>query len=391
MTVPSALPRLRVAHLLLMTGLYFCAAGFMFQFPRDVLRMGGTPEQVGFLVSIGLIPTLLLAKSIGEWNRLIGGRWPAVFGGLVVILSNVLMLTADHVGVWMVVLRLLFGVGHMLMFITLFAQAAFLVEDPAQRATIIGWLAVMTQLGNAAGGAVGEIAYHHGAVAFWLGSSGFALLATILAAFWNVKPKPSPVAAPTDVPVKFGWPPEVWGIVAIAMAFSGVTQFIPPFVDHMVSSGEAQPFAASWFVTSALLMIALVRLVGGYYASRLLHPIVLHICHGVLLATLFAVPWMHTKYWAILLGLAFGVSYGWLYPALNALAFNRLPPETRGKVAGWMVTAYEVGFRLSPIGFGALIDQSGYHAMFFGLVITYCLILLVSWRADKRYLVPQGA
>src|SRR4051812_42257125 len=117
MTAQTAFPRLRVAHLLTMTGVYFCAAGFLFQFPRDVLRMGGTPQQVGFLVSIGLIPTLLLAKSIGEWNRLVGGRWPALLGGLVVILSNVLMLTADHVGLWMVALRLLFGVGHMLMFI----------------------------------------------------------------------------------------------------------------------------------------------------------------------------------------------------------------------------------------------------------------------------------
>jgi MFS family permease len=391
MNVRPALPRWRVTHLFLMTALYFCSAGFQFQFPRDVLRMGGTAQQAGLLVSLGLIPALLLARSIGEWNRLSGGRWPALLGGLVVILSNVLMLTADHVGGWMVSLRLLFGVGHMLMSITLFAQAAFLVEDPVQRATIIGWQAVMTQLGNAIGGTIGEHAYHYGAAAFWLGSCGFALLAAILAACWTVKPKAALVVSPNDVPVKFGWPPEVWGIVAIAMAFSGVTQFIPPFVDHLSSTGEIIPFAASWFVTSALLMIALVRLVGSYYASRLLHPAVLKICHGVLLLALLAVPWLHTKYEAVFLGLAFGMAYGWLYPALNALAFNRLPAEARGKVAGWMVTAYEIGFRLSPIGFGTLISYSGYRAMFFGLVMTYCMILLVSWKADKRYLVAAGA
>lgn len=383
-SAPSTIPRLRVAHLLSMTFLYFCSVGFLFQFPREVLRMGGTPQEVGLLVALGLIPTLLLAKPVGEWNRVKGGRWPALVGGLIVILSNVLMLTAHHVGGWMVALRLLYGVGHMMLFVTLFAQAAFLVEHPAQRASIIGWLAVMTQLGNAIGGTIGEMAYHHGNLTFWLGSAGFATLATILGACWTLKPVPRAVVAPPVVEIKSGWPPEVWGVVAIAMAFSAVTQFLPAFIDHLVQTGASQPFASSWFLTSALLVVALVRLVGGYFANRLLRPSVLRICHAMLLVIMLAIPWMHTQYQAVLLGMAFGVSYGWLYPALNALAFNRLPPEARGKIAGWMVTGYEVGYRLSPIGFGALISYSGYHAMFFGLVVMYCLILLVSWSAAKK-------
>jgi MFS family permease len=378
------LPRLRVAHLLLMTVAYFCSVGFLMQFPRDIIRLGGSAQDVGWLLALGLIPVLLLSRRVSEWNRQVGGRWPAVIGTLIVLTSNLLMLTVDHYGLWMISLRMLYAIGHTMIFGTLFAQAAFLVENPVQRASIIGWLAVMTQLGNAIGGTLGEIAFHHSSLAFWLGSACFILIAGVLGASWSLKPQtPSPVM-PHAYHVQGGWPPEVWLIAAAAMAFAGVTQFLPAFVDHLILTGASEPFASSWFITSALLIVAAVRLVGGYYAAKLLRPAVLATCHVVLLVTLVLVPWMHTAYQAVILGIAFGISYGWLYPALNALAFNRVPPEARGKAAGWMVTAFECGFRLSPIGMGALVTYASYRAMFIGLAISYTVLLFIAWCIARK-------
>lgn len=378
------LPRLRIAHLLAMTGLYFSSVGFLMHFPRHVLRIGGSAQDAGWLLALGLIPALLLARPVSEWNQRVGGRWPAVAGGVIVAISNVLMLWVAHVDVWMYLLRIVFSIGHTLIFGTLFAQAAFLAEHPARRAQVIGWLAVMTQLGNAIGGTIGEIAYQHGSASFWIGSVAFVLGATILGALWSFKPQVEARPADETNLLKTGWPPEVLCMVAIAMAFSGVTQFLPTFIDHLSSSGAMQAFPSSWFLTTALLMVALVRLVGGYFAERLLQPRALRTCHLILLATLVCIPFMHGRAHAIVLGIGFGLSYGWLYPALNSLAFNRVPAEARGKLAGWLMVAFEIGFRLGPIGMGALITYGGYGAMFFGVAVVYVAILMFARSAARK-------
>ncbi|RJG01906.1 MFS transporter [Noviherbaspirillum sedimenti] len=378
------LPRLRVLHLLAMAGFYFCAGAFLMQFPRIILRFGGSAQDVGWILALGLVPVLCLAGAVGDWNRRRGGRWPLVVGGIFAVLGNVLMLWVEHVGLGMLALRMLFAVGHAMVFGTLFAQAAFLVDHPLQRARLIGWLAVVIQVGNAIGSVLGEMAYLRGMVAFWLGSAGLGLVLVALGACWSFKP--AAVVAPAQAPaIKLRWPGEIWAIAAVGMAFAGMTQFLPAFIDHLGQSGVvAEPFAAAWFLTPALLVVALVRLAGGYFAAVLLRPWVLAICHFVLLLTMLLVPWMHGPRQAMLLGLAFGLSYGWLYPALSALAFDRVPAQARGRVAGWLVAAFEVGFRLSPIGLGALITLVGYGAMFFGLALAYAAVLLIGWGVTRK-------
>lgn len=386
------LPRLRVVHLLAMAGFYFCSGAFLMQFPRIVLGLGGSAQAVGWILALGLVPVLCLAGAVGEWNRRRGGRWPLVVGGALAALSNVLMIGVDQVGLAMLALRMLFAIGHALVFGTLFAQAAFLVEHPLQRARLIGWLAVVIQVGNAIGSVLGEMAYVSGVKAFWLSSAGLGLVMVALGCCWTFKP--AAAAVPAQAPaVKLRWPAEVWAIAAVGMAFAGMTQFLPAFIDHLGQSGAlAQSFAAAWFLTPALLVVALVRLVGGYFAAVLLRPWVLAVCHMVLLLTMVLVPWMHTPQQALLLGLAFGLSYGWLYPALSALAFERVQAHGRGKVAGWLVAAFEVGFRLSPLGLGALITHAGYGGMFVGLALAYAAVLLIGRGVTKKSmeLAPAG-
>lgn len=378
------LPRWRVLHLMAIAALYFCSGAFLMHFPRVILQMGGSAQDVGWLLALGLIPVLLLAGAVGEWNRRRGGRWPLAVGGLLAAASNALMLSVDHVGMWMIVLRLSFAVGHAMVFGSLFAQAAFLVDHPLQRAKLIGWLAVVIQLGNALGSVLGEVAYYQGERAFWLGSAGIGLTVAMLGACWSLKPPASAMVPQISAAEKLRWPAEVWVIAAVGMAFAGLTQFLPAFIDQLGQDGMgAPPFAAAWFITPAMLVIALVRLVGGYFAAVLLRPWVLAVCHLILLLTLVLVPWMHTVQQAVWLGIFFGLSYGWLYPALSSLAFDHVPPETRGKVAGWLVAAFEVGFRLSPIGLGALIYHAGYGVMFIGLALAYATILLIAWGVTR--------
>jgi|GEM_PF-4934421 len=378
------LPYLRIAHLTLLAGIYFCSTSFMMQFPRYVLRIGGSADDVGWLLALGLPPALLLSSHVGEWNRRFGGRWPATVGCLLVIGCNLAMLAVEQVDSMLVALRLLYAVGHSIVFASLFTQAALMVDHPAQRAKIIGWLAVAIQIGNAIGGTVGELAYLRGNLHYWLENVAIASIALILAFCWRNPPVAAGTSDATPA-ARVRWPGELWALAGVGMAFAGLLQFLPAFVEHICQSGRvAEPFIAAWFITPALLVVAGVRVVGGQYAATLLRPQVLVACHLLLLITIMAVPDMNTRGEAVVLALLFGLGYGWLYPALSTLAFSHTPPEARGRVAGWVVAAFEIGYRGSSIGLGLMITHFGYAAMFYGLVGAYCLILAIaSWQSHR--------
>jgi len=386
--VTNTIPRLRVLQLTALAAIYFCSTAFMMQFPRYVLLIGGSAEDVGWLLALGLPPALLLSGRVGDWNRRIGGRLPAIAGCLLVIVCNLLMLTVDRLDWVMVALRLFYAIGHSIVFATLFTQAALMVDHPVQRAKIIGWLAIAIQLGNAAGGTLGELAYLRGTANYWLENVAIASLALILAALWPNRP--APTSAPPSVAAgKVRWPGELWSMAAVGIAFAGLLQFLPAFVEYIGRSGQvAEPFIAAWFITPALLVVAGVRLIGGFYAASLLRPQVLIACHLLLLTTLLLVPDMHNREQAVGLALMFGLGYGWLYPALSTLAFSHAPPEARGKVAGWVVAAFEIGYRGSSVGLGLMITHYGYSAMFYSLVAAYCVLLAIAWRQAQRLTYP---
>jgi MFS family permease len=375
----SFLPK-SITNLFILTGIYFCTGAFTMQFPRYVLKLGGTAQDAGWLIAIGLLPTLFLGPTIGDWVRRVGTRKPIQIGLAIAILANLLMLTVQALGPWLIAIRLIAAFGHTIVFVTVITSAAILVDHPVQRAQVMGWLAVVIQLGNAVGGLVGELAYKAGNVTYWVACAAITVVVLVLS-IWSSSQTVTP-EKPNDqdaakTPAHVGWPAELWALAAVGMAFAGLSQFIPTYIEHLGNTGVLHEiFAAAWFLTPALLIIASVRLVGGYYAARLLRPQVLLACHGLLIATMLLLPWMNSRIEAILFAVMFGLSYGWLYPALSSLSFARVVPEARGRLSGRVVIAFELGYRIGPIGLGALITNAGYPAMFMAMAAGYITLLV---------------
>jgi len=380
MTSESPLPRAALINLYLLAGIYFCTGAFTMQFPRYILNMGGTATTAGWLIAIGLLPTLFLGPAIGDWVRRKGTRMPVQLGLGIAILANLLMLSVDSIGTWMIFIRLVAAFGHTIVSVVLITSAAMLVEHPVQRAQVIGWLAVVIQVGNALGGLVGELAYQAGNFWYWMGCALITCVAVVLS-IWSAARFEVPTLTndsnAQDKAPHVGWPLELWALGAVGMAFAGLSQFMPTYIEYLGKTGALQQvFAAAWFLTPALLVIASVRLVGGYFAAKLLRPSILMTCHGLLLATIILLPWIHNRTEAVILAIMFGLSYGWLYPALSSLAFTRVPAEARGRVSGRLVIAFELGYRIGPIGLGALITNASYPSMFMGLAVSYVAIIL---------------
>ena len=376
-------PKGRIAHLLLLAAVYFCSTAFLMQFPRYVMQLGGTAQEAGWLLALGLIPALLLGGPVGDWNRRHGGRWPAVFACVLVLPTHLAMIGFTEINLSFVLLRFIYSIGHSILFVTLFAQAGLMVSHPLRRAQLIGWLSVSIQLGNALGGTLGELAYGQGMTVYWGACAAIGTLALLGALGWRDVASVAAIASAetkNEKAMPASWPIELWAVVAVGMAFSVLSQFLPAFIEQLRSSGElAAPFAAAWFITPALLVVAAVRLFAGWLGGTMLRPGVLLVCHGLLVLSLLAVPGMHSREYAVVTAIVFGLGYGWLYPALNALAVNRATPAQRGRIAGWLVAAFEIGFRLGPVALGIVITEFGYPTMFYSLVLGYCLLLMIAW------------
>jgi MFS family permease len=64
------------------------------------------------------------------------------------------------------------------------------------------------------------------------------------------------------------------------------------------------------------------------------------------------------------LGLGLGVAHGLLYPALNALLVASTPVGARGVVMTSYNGAFNLGFAMSVVSFGAIAENAGFPSIF---------------------------
>jgi predicted MFS family arabinose efflux permease len=122
------------------------------------------------------------------------------------------------------------------------------------------------------------------------------------------------------------------------------------------------------------------RTLDGPYRS-----FILRFCHAGLLISLIAIPFISSLTSSILIAIGFGLSYGLIYPSLNAEVLTICPAQHRGKVSGALTLVFETGFRgYAPIA-GSLIVLSGYSALFWTTALIYLAGLFI-YYLHKRHL-----
>jgi MFS family permease len=68
--------------------------------------------------------------------------------------------------------------------------------------------------------------------------------------------------------------------------------------------------------------------------------------------------------WLFGIGLGLGLAHGLLYPALNALLVETSPVGARGIVMTSYNGAFNLGFAMSVVSFGAIAEIAGYPTIF---------------------------
>jgi MFS family permease len=185
----------------------------------------------------------------------------------------------------------------------------------------------------------------------------------------------------------FGQLPRTYWFLVAGMFVNRVGAFVLPFLslylkDHeRLSAGEISAVLACWGVGTIV-----AGLLGGHLADRWGRKptMLLSLLGGaVVLAGLGSA---HGAFALAALALAFGVVAELYRPAVAAAIADLVAPLDRPRAFGHLTWAYNLGFAVSPLLAGLLIDHAGYVWLFAGDAVTMVLaaVLLAGCVSETR-------
>ncbi|KAB7623708.1 MFS transporter [Alkalilimnicola sp. S0819] len=355
--------------LLLTAGGYFCGLSFLLLLPKYLRDLGATEQELGWLVGIPLIPFLILAPLVGRLADRVPPRRLATLGLVITLISQLGFMAVEQVGVLAYALRLLGGVGHALVFTTVFTLVARCLSAE-YKAQGVAYFTVVVQSGNILGSFVGALVLtRFGGAAFFLLSA--VLIGGAVVLLHQVRPaaQEAPVSAGAGLADGVAMEQSVLGVLALILvlggAFGMVLQFVPTYFDALFESGAVTlPINSAWFLTATLLTVALARLLLG---SRIYQPgrePLLLLCMIGLPGAILLLQGISGPVSAVSVAILFGLSYGLLFPAANAMVLLRMGSARQGQASGTLAMLYEVGFRGFGFLMGPLAQYYGYQIMF---------------------------
>ena len=321
-------------------------------------ELGATPVQIGNVTGINLfsavlaVPFLWLAIDRVPRHRLL------VFGTVLGAAAALGHVWVTEIGPLLYVLRALQGVAFVVTFNTA-ATLAVELSPPQRLSQSIGIFGVASLSTNAIAPALVEpLVERFG----WSIGFELAALSALIAAFLaRAVPQPMPGPAPARV----RWLDLLdrraltiyYASALTGLGFGTLVTYTQPFALSLGASA-----VSSLFVGYALAAVA-VRLLLGSMADRVGRRAVavgsLLLYGLVLLVTTRLQP-----SWLFGIGLGLGVSHGLLYPALNALSIGSAPAGARGVVMTSFNGAFNLGFAVSVVSFGAIAELAGFPAVF---------------------------
>jgi MFS family permease len=333
---------------------YFLAIGSLLpvlpRYVEDVLAGGGV--EVGLVVGAFAVSAAIVRPTAGRLGDLWGRRALAVGGAAIACVS---IIPLGWVGAvwWLVLLRLVTGLGEAAFFIGA-ATAAQDLAPPHRRGEAASFFSTAIYGGVAMGPVLGETLYHHvGPNANWALAAGLCGLATLLSSF---------------IPRSLGRvesPPPRRGIVHPAsvlpgtvlfmglLGFAGYGAFVPLYVDQ-IGLDDAGPF----FLLYGVLVLC-VRIFGARVPDRL-GPVrassiaLASIGIGIGSVAAFASVaglWVGTVF------LAFGMSL--LFPALFTVAVNNAPDDERSHAVGSFSLFFDLSQGLGAPLLGVIVTVTG--------------------------------
>ncbi len=150
------------------------------------------------------------------------------------------------------------------------------------------------------------------------------------------------------------------------------------------------PDAMRWVIMCYVFTYSLVSFAGGTLADRIGHARVFST--GLTLSALAFVVAASAPAFGWLLGARVlqGVGGGMIYGTAPGLITLAAPPSARGRALGFLNAAIGVAFATGPIVAGALVELSGWRAVFGARLPVALVVLAWAWLGLPRVDVASG-
>lgn len=347
-----------------------CANALTFRFAELIAHLGGTEQIAGFVVSVGVIGTLVARFVLGQAIDRYGTRTLWTMSSVMFVAGCGMFLACKEPSWGIYGARIVFSVGlagmHTCSFVHIQNQV------PAHRRTeVIGSLGTSGFVGMIAGAQLGDWifkALQDGRpqfLALFGGAAVLGLFYFIIVLYLTrhvVHQRPHETPAAHQLIFRY-WPGSV-ALVAIMMGFSFTvtTVFLTRFATHLNLSGIGT------FFTGYAVAAFIFRIFTGYWSkTRGRHWMILMGLGGHCVGHCM-LPFVTQEWHFLIPSIACGFGHAMLFPAVISLGAGAFPKEYRGSGTTIVLGFADLGAALSAPILGRIIvyfDQVGFTPMFF--------------------------
>ena len=363
--------RKRSLQTLFAAGLLFWSslASLLPTLPLYVQSVGGTKQQIGFVMGAFAIGLLLSRPQLGKIADRTGRKQVLLLGVSVAAIAPLTYLFAKSIPL-LLCIRAFHGIS-IAAFTTAYSALVTDLSPPGKRGELIGYMSLVTPIGLAFGPAIGGFVQAGLGYPFLFAMS--AALATI-GVFLTTKIAEPNFAELTKSDSLFEeknrpkywemlWNPRVriptLVLLLVGLVFGTLSTFMPLFIQET----KANLNPGLFYSTAAVASFGM-RLVTGRASDKYGRGLFISaglICYSVSMLLLY---FANTSSAFLLAALFEGTAGGTVLPMMVTLMSDRCEPQERGRLFSLCIGGFDLGIALAGPILGFAAEQVGYRNMF---------------------------
>lgn len=356
--------------------------------PLFVQDLGLNNKYIGLVVGIFTFSALLIRPVAGTWLDTKGRRY-VFYSGLLIFLVSTYSLTVSTMLLLLLIVRVAQGVGWGYLTTATGTIATDLVP-PERRGEGLGFFSISGNIALALGPALGLFLVDY--ISFkllFIICGTLILIAFLLATQLNyVKPDRDTYEDNTyhrfDVFEKTALPASFL-LMFVTFTFGGIASFLPAYTIELDFPSHSVQI---YFVVYALALLST-----RFYAGQLFdsHGMAIVFIPGIMMILtamimMFTMTAPKTLYIAAIF---YGLGFGFVQPALQAMAVNSAAPNRRGMANATFFSFFDLGVGLGALIFGIVSDIFGYSYIYLisaiSIIVAFSIYLLfvLTLKKDK--------